>query len=224
MSVFSRMSDIINSNVNSMLDKAENPEKISRLIIQEMEDTLVEVRSITAKSIASRKERQRQLRQATESVEEWDAKAELALSKDREDLARAALLEKNRAVSRHEALEQELVVIEDQLNRFNSDIGKLEAKIVDARKRQQELTIRHQTAQTQLKTQAQIHDNRIDDVLLRFDAVEQKIEQAESHVEAMGFGRREGLHDQINALHHSDQVDAQLTALKERVKQAAGGQ
>lgn len=224
MSVFSRLSDIINSNVNSMLDKAENPEKISRLIIQEMEDTLVEVRSTTAKSIASRKERQRQLRQATDAVDEWTAKAELALDKDREDLARAALHEKNRAAARVDALQQELAAIEEQLDRFNTDIGKLEAKIVDARKRQHELSIRHQTAQTQLKTQAQIHDHRIDDVLLRFDAVEQKIEQAESHVEAMGFGRREGLHDQINALHHSEQVDTELAEMKARVKQAAGGQ
>ena len=222
MSVFSRLSDIINSNIHAMLEKAENPEKISRLIIQEMEDTLVEVRSTTAKSIADKKERERHLKQANESVDDWKAKAELALDKKREDLARAALVEKKKAEQRRDSLQSELQAIETQLDKFQHDIGKLEAKIIDAKKRQHALAVRHKTAQTQLKTKAQIHNSKIDDVLLRFDAAEQKIEEVESRVEAMDFGNNKSLNDEFSELQHDEEITAELEAMKSRVKLVAG--
>lgn len=224
MSVFSRLSDIINSNINAMLEKAENPEKISRLIIQEMEDTLVEVRSTTAKSIADKKERQRHLKQAQLNHADWTAKAELALSRGREDLARAALFEKKKSEHRCDLLETELSALEEQLQKFNVDIGKLEAKIIDAKKRQHELTIRHKTAETQLKTKSQINNHKIDDVLMRFDLAEQKIEEVESRVEAMDFGNNKNLNEQIDDLQNDDEISQELEAMKSRVKRAAGGE
>src|SRR5690554_7781260 len=136
MGIFTRFTDIVNSNINALLDKAEDPEKMVRLIIQEMEDTLVEVHSTSARLIAEKKDTERQLGRYEKEAAEWEAKAELALSKDREDLARLALLEKQKAMTDAETLKTELDRIEEHLNRLSEEVGQLQEKLADAKARQ----------------------------------------------------------------------------------------
>jgi len=147
MGIFSRMGDIINANLNAALEKAEDPEKMIRLMIQEMEDTLVEIRSATAKCIAEKKERSRVLKRLEQQQLDWERKAELALEKDREDLARAALAEKTALADRIGYLEEELEQYKEQLAKYDENIAKLQAKLTDARNRQRALVIlgRHGT-------------------------------------------------------------------------------
>ncbi len=139
MGIFTRFSDIVNSNINAILDKAEDPEKIVRLMIQEMEDTLVEVRSAAARSIADKKDLNRKLGLLESEEGEWDAKAELALRKGREDLAKAALVEKSRASSAAEMIRSDYAAIDEGLTKLNQDIAKLETKLLDAKARQKSL-------------------------------------------------------------------------------------
>jgi len=141
MSIFSRLSDIINANINSLLEKAEEPEKIIRLMIQEMEDTLVEIRSAAAKCIADRKEHTRHIEHLEREQAEWARRAELAVRREREDLARAALSEKQAMTDRIEQLQDEKQALDAQLEKFNEDISKLQSKLNDAKKRQRSLVI-----------------------------------------------------------------------------------
>lgn len=218
MGIFSRMSDIINSNINALLEKAEDPEKIVRLMIQEMEDTLVEVRSSAAKAIAEKKERSRRLTWLEQEELDWERKAELAIRKGRDDLAKAALVEKSRVAERADVLRKELEVIEDTLGRLNDDIGKLQSKLNDAKARQRTLAMRHNTATNQLKMRTQIHDGRIDDVLNRFELAERRIEEVESRAEAMDIGRQQDIAARIDDLETNEQVAKELEALRARVK------
>lgn len=215
MGVFSRLSDIINANLNAVLEKAEDPEKIIRLMIQEMEDTLVELRSSAAKCIAEKKERQRVLTRAEKELLDWERKAELALDKDREDLARAALLEKTNVEQRVDAVGHEVQLLEDQMERFNDDIGRLQQKLQDAKNRQRSLVMRHRHASTQLKGREQIHTDKIDDIMFRFETAERRIEDVEARGEAIEMGRNTtSVSDEIDGLVKNDEVDAALSALK----------
>lgn len=218
MGIFSRLSDIINANLNAVLDKAEDPEKLIRLMIQEMEDTLVEVRSAAAKTIAEKKERQRNMEWLEQEQIDWEHKAELALKKDREDLAKAALLEKARVGDQIEALGRELKVVESQLEKLNDDIGKLQAKLTDAKNRQRTLVMRSQHARTQMRARGHIHGSRVDDALFRFETAERRVEEAESKVEAFDLGRQRGLHDEISELENDERVSEELEQLKARVR------
>lgn len=217
MGIFSRMTDIINANINALLEKAEDPEKIIRLMIQEMEDTLVEVRSTAAKAIADKKERSRALTYLEQEQIDWEQKAELALRKGREDLAKSALVEKARISGRIETLKAELKGINASLEKLNEDIGKLQSKLSDAKNRQRNLTLRNKTAQTQLKVRGQIHDERIDDVLHRFESVERKVDEVESEAESLNMGRNKGLSEEIADLERNEDIDRELSALKKRV-------
>ncbi len=218
MGIFSRMTDIINSNINSLLDKAEDPEKIIRLMIQEMEDTLVEVRSSAAKAIADKKERSRALTYLEQEAIDWEQKAELALRKDRDDLAKSALLEKSRVGDKTEALRRELEATEEHLSKLNDDISKLQAKLEDAKARQRTLLMRHQTAAEQLKVRTKVYDNRIDDAIDRFENAERKIDKIESEVEAIEIGRQNRpLADEIVDLERDEAVNAELAKLKKRM-------
>lgn len=218
MGIFSRMSDIINANINSLLDKAEDPEKIVRLMIQEMEDTLVEVRSATAKTLAERKERERHLELLAREANGWEDKATLALARDREDLARAALAEKARLGDQKEAIERELKLIGEQLERLNGDITKLQAKLDDARARQRTIVLRAKNAETTHRARTQIHSAKIDDVLARFEHAERRIDQVEAQSEALAMGRAKNLQEEFAALEANERVDAELAALKQRLR------
>ncbi len=217
MSIFSRLSDIINANLNALLEKAEDPEKIIRLMIQEMEDTLVEIRSAAAKCIADKKELRRRIDWLEKEQAEWAGRAELAVRRDREDLARAALAEKQAIADQIEAFSNDLGLLDSQLEKFNQDIGKLQSKLGDAKNRQRSIVLRHKTATTQLAARKHIHDDSIDEMLFRFENAERKIDRIESEGEALGMGRRRNLADEIAGLEDDDRVEAELADLKNQV-------
>ncbi len=221
MSIFSRFSDIINANINSLLEKAEEPEKIIRLMIQEMEDTLVEIRSAAAKCIADRKEHHRHSDYLQGEQSEWERRAELAVRNDREDLARAALSEKQGIKDRIELMQTEMDSLDSQLAKFTEDIGKLQGKLTDAKKRQRSIVIRHKTATSQLAARKHIHSDRIDEMLFRFENAERKIDRVESEGESLDMGRRDTLADEIEGLESDDRVDEALEELKAKVGESA---
>lgn len=221
MSIFSRLSDIINANLNALLEKAEEPEKIIRLMIQEMEDTLVEIRSAAAKCIADKKELRRRIDYLEKEQGEWAGRAELAVRRDREDLARAALAEKQAIGDEIERLSADLDLLDGQLEKFNQDIAKLQSKLTDAKNRQRSIVLRHKTATTQLAARKHIHDDSIDEMLFRFENAERKIDRIESEGEALGMGRRRNLADEIAGLEDDDRVEAELADLKSQVSKPA---
>ena len=224
MGIFSRFTDIVNSNINSILDKAEEPEKLVRLMIQEMEDTLVEVRSTAARAIADRKEITRSLAALETEARDWQAKAELALDKEREDLAKSALGEKARATSAADGLRKQLNGLGEGLEKLNEDIVRLEEKLVDAKTRQQAILARQQTASRRLEVRKRLHSSRIDDAFIRFDQFERRIDDIESHVEAYDLGNKKGLKDEFADLESEDAVAKELRELKSRrAGQKSGG-
>ena len=216
MGIFSRFTDIVNSNLNSILDKAEDPEKLVRLMIQEMEDTLVEVRSTAARAIADRKEITRSLNGLDLEARDWQAKAELALDKNREDLAKAALAEKSRAVAAADALRVQHHTLGEGLDKLNDDIVRLEEKLVDAKTRQQAILSRQRTASRRLDARKRLHSARIDDALIRFDQFERRIDDIEAHVESYDLGSTKGLKDEFSELESEDAVAKELRELKSK--------
>ena len=217
MGIFSRLADIINSNLNSILDRAEDPEKIIRLVIQEMEDTLVEVRSTAAKTIAEKKENARKLSRLQEAQQGWEEKAELALSKGREDLAKGALVEKAKLAEAAELLTQELDELDGMLSQGEADIAKLESKLREAKAKQQALSARHETASSRLKVRRNLYDGRVDEAFTRFEQVEKKLDEAEGEVEAFDLGRGKSLAEEISELAAESAIEDELAALKARV-------
>ena len=218
MGIFSRFTDIINSNINSILDKAEDPEKMVRLIIQEMEETLVEVRTQSAKLIADKKELSRRVERLHLEAENWESKAEVALSKGREDLARAALKEKSSAEEATMALETNLEVIDINLDKLSGDIGLLQQKLGDAKTRQKALIVRSRTAQSRMGVKRQLHDVDIDEAMSRFDRYERKIDDLEGEVEAYDLGQKT-LSDEIGELENDERIDEALARLKAKMAQ-----
>lgn len=217
MGIFSRFSDIVNSNINAILDKAEDPEKIVRLMIQEMEDTLVEVRSAAARSIADKKDLNRKLTNLEHEQQEWDTKAELALRKGREDLAKAALVEKSRATAAAEAIKADYVAIDEGLTKLNEDISRLESKLQDAKARQKSLLARHKTANSRLAARKKIHDYKIDDAMVRFEQYTRRIDDVEGRIEAYDLGLPKDLNHEFAGLAAEDSVAKDLDDLKKRV-------
>ncbi|MFC7047706.1 phage shock protein PspA [Emcibacter nanhaiensis] len=217
MGIFTRLSDIVNSNINHILDKAEDPAKMIRLMIQEMEDTLVEVRSSAARVIADRKELERNLTRLQAAQDEWYAKAELALSKDREDLANGALVERAKLAEMAERLENDREPLEEALTKYESDIISLEAKIKEAKAKQKSLIERQRSASSQLRVRQKLYDNRIDDVMTRFGQVERRVEETESRVEAADMGREKTLHDEFADLEAQQKVADELAELKAKM-------
>jgi len=216
MGIFSRFTDIVNSNINAILDKAEDPEKLVRLMIQEMEDTLVEVRSTAARAIADKKEISRSLNNLDHEARDWQAKAELALDKEREDLAKAALAEKARATGAAEGLRNQQKAITDGLEKLNDDIVRLEEKLVDAKTRQQAIFARHQTATRRLEVRKRLHSYKIDDALLKFDHFERRIDDLEAHAESYDLGNKKDLKSEFSELETEDAVAKELRELKSK--------
>ncbi|GAA6173618.1 phage shock protein PspA [Colwellia sp. KU-HH00111] len=217
MGIFSRFTDIINSNINSILDKAEDPAKMVRLIIQEMEDTLVEVRSSSAKTLADKKELTRQVTRFENEAQQWQDKAELALSKDREDLARAALLEKKKSTENSQALVEELVHVESHITKLQDEISQLQEKLADAKARQKAIVIREKTVNSRLKVKQNIDSTKVNDALNRFDHYERKIDDLEAQVESHDLGSK-SLSDEIAELESNEKIDDELASLKAKMK------
>ena len=216
MSIFSRLSDVINSNINSMLDKAEDPEKMVRLIIQEMEDTLVEVRSAGVRTLARRKEIERNIVQLREEAGDWERKAELAITKDREDLARGALAAKQRSTEHADTLERELGHIVEEIGKLDTDIGKLKDKLSDARQRQKAIVLRQASAASRLKVKGQINDRKINDAMLKMEQYEGKIDRMEAELESQDLGTR-SLADEIAALETGERLEDELQRLRAKL-------
>ncbi len=219
MGIFTRFADIVNSNINSLLDKAEDPEKLIRLIVQEMEDTLVEVRTASARTIADKKDISRRISQLRKDEQEWEAKAELALSKGRDDLAKGALLERNKAADVATELEAELAKVDDELNRLTTEVTQLQEKLNDARARQKALLMRHKTTSSRLKVKRTLYDSAGDNAVDKFERFERKLNDLESEVESYDVHSNRNLADQINDLETEEAIDEQLAELKKRVKQ-----
>jgi phage shock protein A len=218
MTIFSRLSDIITANLNSLLDRAEDPAKLIRLVIQEMEDTLVEVRSGAVRVIAERKELERRIAALARERDEWARKAEFALSRDREDLARGALMAKAQVVRSLDEAERHLSHIVQGLEAQNADLSKLQAKLAEAKSREKILMNRRTTAAAQLKLRGQLYDGRVTDAFSKFERIEQALDEMEGKVEAYDLGRSKTLADEFADLEADQAVTDELAALKAKVK------
>jgi phage shock protein A len=216
MGIFSRMTDIINSNINAMLDQAEDPEKMIRLIIQEMEDTLVEVRSSSARVLAERKIAARRLEQVREEAATWENKARLAISKGREDLARAALQEKHTIEEEVALVETELRATDEHIAHLNEEVAKLQQKLTEARSKQKALLMRTKTVESRIKVKRQMHREKLDDAFQRFEHFERRMDNLEGQLEAMDVGRdvSPDLAAEIDALAEDEHINDELQRLK----------
>ena len=217
MSIFNRLSDIINSNISSLLDKAENPEKMIRMVIQEMEETLVEVRSGTAKVIAEKKTLARRAEQLKRQAQDWESKAELALSKEREDLAKAALLEKSNINSSVVITERDLAKLDGTLDKLSTEIEQLQAKLNDARARQKTIVMRTTATQSRLNVNRQLHSYSIDNAMNKFEYYEKKIDQMEGQMDSIHIEKR-GLQSVFDELEKQESIDQELEDLKTKLK------
>ena len=220
MSIFSRFTDIINSNINALLDKAEDPEKMVRLIIQEMEDTLVEVRSASAKTIATKKDIQMQIDKLQFQANDWSAKAELAITKEREDLARAALQERSKCNDTVQVLAKELDNIDTQLSKLQLETGQLQEKLADAKARQKTILLRQSTASSRLDVKKTLDSSKVEDAMGRFEQYEHKINDIEAQVESYDLGKK-SLNDEFAELQADDKVEDELAALKAQLAKKA---
>ena len=218
MSIFSRLSDIINSNISALLDKAENPEKMIRMVIQEMEETLVEVRSGTAKVIAEKKTLSRRAEQLRKQATDWESKAELALTKGREDLAKAALLEKANIQASIEITENDLAKLDETLDKLSSEIEQLQAKLNDARARQKTLVMRSTATQSRVDVHQQLNSDTIDNAMDKFEYYERKIDQMEGQIDSSHIEAR-GLQSEFDELEKQEAIDKELEALKSKLQQ-----
>src|SRR5436190_7198327 len=214
MGIFSRTRDIFAANFTELLDRAEDPARMIRMIILEMEETLVEVRASAARSIADSKEMRRALARLNELQSSWTEKAELALSKDREDLAKAALIERQKAADMGESLQLELDSINETLKGYEADIAKLQGKLREARARQNAIATRIESAVTRARAREVLHGNRTEDAFSRFDQLERRADFAEGRADAMGMTGPKSLEEEIAELRSTDKVDAELEAMK----------
>ena len=213
--VFSRARDIFAANMAELLDRAEDPARMIRMIILEMEETLVEVRSCAARQIADIKEMRRARQRLVEIQENWTAKAELALSKDREDLAKAALVERQKAADIADGLAEEMDQIEHVLRGYEADIAKLQAKLREARARQNAIAARFESAVTRAKAREVMHGSRTLDAFSKFEILERRADFAEGRCEALGIS---SLEDEIDQLRADEKIDAELEAMKAALK------
>ncbi|MFD1951164.1 phage shock protein PspA [Sphingomonas arantia] len=217
MGIFSRTRDIIAANMTDMLDRAEDPAKMIRMIILEMEETLVEVRASAARTIADQKEMRRQMGKLAQVQDNWTEKAELALSKGREDLAKAALVEKRKATDLSEQLAAEVGVLEDALRASEGDIAKLQTKLREARSRQNAISARLESANNRVRMREMYAGQKTEDAFSRFEVLERRVDWAEGRADAMSLGAPpKSLEEEIAELRSSDAVDAELEALKAR--------
>jgi phage shock protein A len=217
MGIFSRTRDIIAANFNELLDQADDPAKMIRMIILEMEETLVEVRASAARTIADQKEMHRHTVKLDKLQADWGEKAQLALSKDREDLARAALVEKKRAGDMADQLKQEIAVLDDALRAYEQDIAKLQNRLREARSRQTQIAARLESAENRVKLRTLMTNERVDEALTRFDQLERRVDYAEGRADALSIADGTGkptLSDEIAALEGADKIDEELEEMK----------
>lgn len=214
MGIFTRFRDIVSSNINAMLDQAEDPEKLIKLMIREMEDTLIEIKSSCANTIASQKKVERLLEDTRERESFWERKAELAVAKGRDDLARQALMEKRRFTQRTEAVENESVELEVIVEQYRDDIQELETKLKSAREKQRMLVQRHIRAKRKKKAQQEIRRVDSAEVMQKFDEIENNIERMEAEADLVNFGKATSLEEEFENLAADEEIESQLKGLK----------
>lgn len=213
MGMFSRLSDIINSNINAMLDGAENPEKIARLMIQEMEDTLVEVRTAAARAMADKKEMEREIAHYAQIREDWEIKAGLAIDKGREDLARGALIAKKKAEQEMVRREEAMDLAEEAFHKRQDDLSRLQAKLDEAKAKHRALMMRRDAAEQRIRVREQTYDTRVDDALSRYSSVERKVDELEAYADTIR-GYEPSLEQEFADLERHDAIEEELKALK----------
>ena len=217
MGIFSRTRDIVAANFADLLDKAEDPAKMIRMIILEMEETLVEVRASAARTIADQKEMRRHIAKLDDLQANWTEKAELALSKDREDLAKAALIERQKATDMAGQLRGEVGVLDEGLRAAEEDIAKLQGRLREARAKQSGIQTRIETANNRFRLRDMVAGPKTQEAFSRFGELERRADEAEGRAEAMGLGVTKSLEEEIADLRQSDRVDEELAALKRRL-------
>jgi phage shock protein A len=216
--MFTRMSDIVQANINAILDKAEDPAKVIKLLIQEMEETLVELRSVAATNLAEKKLVQRQAEKLQKQVNAWQSKAILAVEKNREDLARAALVEKHYSQQKLSALTDEQNTVEDSLAKLQADMGKMQDKLVEARAKQKSLIVRERSVAVRMTIKNRAHSVKIDDAIIRFEQYERRIDDLESQIDAYDLvDESQGLDAQFNQLEAESQIEQELEFLRKKV-------
>ena len=218
MGIFSRTRDIFAANMTELLDRSEDPAKMIRMIILEMEETLVEVRASAARCIADGKEMRRALSRLDELQKNWTEKAELALSKDREDLAKAALIERQKAADMGDGLREEIKQIDETLKSYETDIAKLQGKLREARARQNSIQTRCESAVTRARAREMVNGNRTEDAFSRFELLERRADFAEGRADALGMTGPKSLEEEIAELKAAESVDAELEAMKAALK------
>ena len=218
MGIFSRTRDIVAANFADLIEKAEDPSKMIRMIILEMEETLVEVRASAARTIADQKEMRRHISKLEQLQDNWTEKAELALSKDREDLAKAALVERQKAFDMAEQLKAEVGVLDDALRASEEDIAKLPTKLREARTKQNAVQTRLESANNRTRLREMYNGPKTHEAFSRFEILDRRVDEAEGRADAMGLGVVKTLEEEIAELRSDDKVNAQLAALKARMK------
>ena len=214
MGIFTRFRDIISSNINSMLDKAEDPEKLIRLMIREMEDTLVEIKTACAGVMAGSKKTERQLEGLQARARYWEEKAELAVKMDRDDLAREALVERRKFTRQMDTLENELSEHDLLIEQYQNDIRQLEEKLKSARDKQRLLVQRHIHAQRKMQAQRDIQRIDSTETLMKFDDLENRIERMEAEADLVNYGKTTSLEEELERLSVDDEIESELRALK----------
>jgi phage shock protein A len=218
MYIFTRFRDIVHSNINAMLDQAEDPEKMIRLIIQEMEETEIEIKASCAGTMATRKTADRELQNRQRQASEWDKRARLAVEKGREDLAREALIQKHQALEGSAAAESEIAQLEEIIAKYRGEISQLEEKLIGAREKQRVLAQRHLQARQRTKAQEQIRKADSHLAIARLERFEQQIERMEAEADLVNYGKKTSLEGQFLDLERSDQVEAELNDLRKALQ------
>eukprot|EP00831_Metopus_contortus_P000029 TRINITY_DN10012_c0_g1_i1.p1 TRINITY_DN10012_c0_g1~~TRINITY_DN10012_c0_g1_i1.p1 ORF type:complete len:252 (+),score=42.29 TRINITY_DN10012_c0_g1_i1:124-879(+) len=216
MGIFTRMRDIISSNINAMLDRAEDPEKLIRLMIQEMEDTLVEIKASCAGAMAETKKVSRELDAVQKRADQWEQKAQFAIERGRDDLAREALMEKKRYTARVRFLEEELRECGDVVDRYQADILQLEEKLASVREKQRILIQRHIHATNQKRARMDMRKADSSDVLIRFSQFENRVERMEAEAELVNMGHKPNVDDELGQLKRDEEIERELEELKAR--------
>ena len=214
MGIFTRFRDIVSSNINAMLDRAEDPEKMIKLMIREMEDTLVELKASCAGAMADGKKVKRRLDEANDRAGSWQEKAARAVEKGRDDLARQALQEKRRYRQIAAVLDKEMVELQSLIEQYHDDIRQLEDKLKSAREKQRLLVQRHIHARRKIRAQQEIRRLDSADALLKFEALESRIDRMETEADLINFGRKNQLEEELDTLSLDDEIEKELQALK----------